>query len=102
MIAHAIINIPMTPVWQGALLVVFAVGAFFAWRGGMAVAKQVFRNAGAAACIFLALALTAYEIAGRRFGAMTYVAMGMLGLAVALESLDRRESRGAEVASASA
>jgi membrane protease YdiL (CAAX protease family) len=33
-IAHAIINVPMTPVWQGVLLVVFAIGGFFAWLGG--------------------------------------------------------------------
>jgi hypothetical protein len=34
MIAHAIINVPMTPFWQGALLLVFAIIAFFAWRVG--------------------------------------------------------------------
>jgi membrane protease YdiL (CAAX protease family) len=38
-IAHAIINVPMTPVWQGALLVVFAIGALFAWPGGMRAFK---------------------------------------------------------------
>ena len=102
MIAHAIINIPMTPVWQGGLLVAFAIAAFFAWRGGLAVARRVFRNASATACLLLAVALTAYEIVGRRFGAMAYVAMGILGLALVLEAVDRRESPGAEASSVSA
>jgi len=102
MIAHAIINIPMTPVWQGALLVVFAIGAFFAWRGGAAAARRVFRNASVAGCIVLAAVLTSYEIVGRRFGSMAYVAMGILVLAVVLEAVDRRESRGAGVRSVSA
>lgn len=106
MIAHAIINVPMTPVWQGALLVVFAIGAFFVWRGGLAASRRVFRNASIAGCIFLALVLIPWEIAGRRFGVMAYVAMGILGLALVLEALDRalarRESRGAVVSSASA
>jgi membrane protease YdiL (CAAX protease family) len=101
MIAHAIINIPMTPMWQGALLVVFAIGAFFAWRGGLAAARQVFKNASVAACIFLALALTVYEIASRRIGAMTYLAMALVVAALALEAIDRRKSRSARASSIS-
>jgi membrane protease YdiL (CAAX protease family) len=102
MMAHAIINIPMTPVWQGGLLVLFVIGAFFAWRGGLEAARGAFRNARVTACLVLALVLTAYEIAGRRFSVMAYVGIGILVLGLALEAVDRREARGAEVSSVSA
>jgi membrane protease YdiL (CAAX protease family) len=92
-IAHAIINVPMTPVWQGALLVVFAIGAFFAWPGGMRAFRQVFTNTSVAACVALAVLETAYVIAAGRIGSMTYVAIGVLLVAVALEGIDRRENR---------
>jgi Type II CAAX prenyl endopeptidase Rce1-like len=92
-IAHAIINVPMTPVWQGALLVVFAIGAFFAWPGGVRAFRQVFTNTRVAACAALAVLETAYVIAAGRIGSMTYVAIGMLVIAVALEAIDRRENR---------
>jgi membrane protease YdiL (CAAX protease family) len=45
-IAHAIINVPMTPVWQGALLVVFAIGALFAWPGGCEPSRGLHRHDG--------------------------------------------------------
>jgi hypothetical protein len=45
----------MTPVWQGALLVVFAVGAFFAWPEGVRAFRQVFTNTRMVACAALAV-----------------------------------------------
>jgi hypothetical protein len=41
----------------------------------------------------LAMLKTAYVIAAGRIASMTYVAIGMLPLAVALEAIDRRENR---------
>jgi hypothetical protein len=38
---------------------------------------------------------TAYVIAAGRIGSMTYVAIGMMLVAVALEAIDRRENRAA-------
>jgi membrane protease YdiL (CAAX protease family) len=92
-IAHAIINVPTTPVWQGALLVVFAIGAFFAWPGGVRAFRQGFTNTTVAACAALAVLETGYVIAAGRIGSMTYVAIGMLLVAVVLEAIDRRENR---------
>ena len=77
MIAHAIINIPMTPRWQAALLIVFAIGIFFAWRTGLGAAKQVFKNTYAAACAILVAVLSLYVIVngtGRVTG-MAYIAI---------------------------
>jgi membrane protease YdiL (CAAX protease family) len=93
MIAHAIINVPMTPRWQGVLLVVFAIGAFFVWRGGVSAAKEVFTNTRVAACTVLALVLTLYVIAAGRIDSMTPIAIGMLVVALVLEAIDRRETR---------
>jgi membrane protease YdiL (CAAX protease family) len=98
-IAHAIINVPMTPVWQGVLLIVFAVGAFFAWRGGVKAVKEVFHQTGAAACAAVAVLETAYVIWAGRIGSMTYLAIGMMLMAVALETIDRRENRSIRVVS---
>jgi membrane protease YdiL (CAAX protease family) len=91
MIAHAIINVPLTPRWQGPLLVVFAIGIFFAWRGGVAAVKQVFKNAHIAGCVILAVALSVYVVAAHQFSATTPIAIGMLVVAVVLEAIDRRE-----------
>jgi membrane protease YdiL (CAAX protease family) len=88
MIAHAIINVPMTPLWQGGLLVVFAIGGFFAWRGGLAVVRQVFAKTNVAACAALAVAQTLYVIEAHRINAMTQVAIGMLAVALGLEAID--------------
>jgi hypothetical protein len=90
-IAHAIINVPMAPVWQCTLLVMFVIGAFFAWPGGMRAIKQVFTNTTVAPCAALAVLETSYVIAAGRIGSLTYVAIGMMLAAVALEAMDRRE-----------
>jgi len=99
MIAHAIINVPLTPLWQGVLLVVFAIGAFFVWRGGLRAVKQVFTNTSVAACIVLAVTLALYVIEAHRIDGMTQIAIGMLVIALSLEAIDHRESRSAGAAS---
>lgn len=101
-IAHAIINVPLTLPWQGALLVVFAIGAFFARRGGVEAAKGVFTNTSVAACIVLATALTLYVIVAHRINGMTQIAIGILVVALVLEAIDRREDHRARAASLSA
>jgi hypothetical protein len=72
---------------------VLAIGAFFAWPGGVRASKQVFTNTTVAACTALAVLETAYVIAAGRIGGMTYVEIGMMLVAVALEAIDRRENR---------
>jgi membrane protease YdiL (CAAX protease family) len=93
MIAHAIINVPMTPRWQGALLVVFVGGIVFVWRGGWEAAKQVFKNTRLATCIVLAGVLTLYVLEAGRVLYITEIAIGMIVVAVVLEAIDRRTSR---------
>lgn len=94
MIAHAIINVPMTPLWQGALLAVFAVGVFFAWRAGMNAVRQVFAATKAWRGVVLALTLALYVIGAHRIHGTTPIAIGLLVAALGLEAMDRtRELR---------
>jgi membrane protease YdiL (CAAX protease family) len=102
MIAHAIINVPMTPLWQGALLVLFAIGAFFVWRGGTSAIRQVFTNTRVGASMVLAVALSLYVFEAHRIDGMKQIAIGMLVVALVLEAMDRRENRSIQAASISA
>src|ERR1700733_3223048 len=86
MIAHAIINVPMTTLWQAVLLVVFAIGAFFVWRGGVRAAKQVFASTRVGACAVLAVVLSLYAIEAHQINCMTQIAIGMLAVALVLEA----------------
>ena len=89
--AHAIINVPMTPTWQGVLLAAFVIGAIFSWRRGAAAIKQIFSTASVAACVALAVVGAGYAIAGARFDSVTILAVAMVVFAVGLEAMDRRQ-----------
>lgn len=43
-LAHALINVPMTPLWQGMLLAAFAAGSIVFARRGAFVVQQIFSN----------------------------------------------------------
>jgi membrane protease YdiL (CAAX protease family) len=90
MVAHAIINFPVTPACQGVLLAAFVIGAVVTWRKGMATVKQVFSGASAAGCVVLAVVGTSYAIAAARVERLELAAVGMVVLAVALEAMERR------------
>lgn len=92
-IAHAIINVPMTPRWQGVLLVVFVSGIFFAWRRGLNAARQVFANAKVILCAILAVVLILYVTQAGRIPGITQIAIVLLLVALVLEAIDRREKR---------
>ncbi len=89
-VAHAIINVPMTSMWQGVLLAAFVIGAVALWRRGVSVFKQVFAMATATACAALAVVETGYVLVAARVERLEYVAAGMVVLAIGLEAMDRR------------
>jgi membrane protease YdiL (CAAX protease family) len=93
MVAHAIINVPMTPRWQAGLLVVFLAVIFFAWRGGMAAVRQVFANTRLAASALMAIILALYAVLANRIPAMTWIAFVVLAAALALDVIDQRRNR---------
>jgi membrane protease YdiL (CAAX protease family) len=90
MIAHGIINFPMTPVWQGLFLAALVIGAVATSRQGLAVLKQVFSGASVTACVALGIIGAGYAIASQRVEALVYAAAAMVVVAVVLEALDRR------------
>jgi membrane protease YdiL (CAAX protease family) len=92
-VAHAIINVPMTPTWQGVLLAAFVICAMITWRRGVAALKQIFSTASIGACVALAVVGAGYAIAGARFDSLTILAAAMVVFAVVLEAIDRRRSR---------
>lgn len=89
-IAHMIFDIPMTPKWQGLLVLVLLVGSLFIWRRGLAIVREVSSTSKHTASWMLALLGTACAVAGARVRGLEYVGLGMVVLAVALESLERR------------
>jgi membrane protease YdiL (CAAX protease family) len=89
-LAHAVIDFPMRPPWQVALLAVLIVGAVFSARPALAAAKNVFAGASVPACLALAVLGVAYPIASTRVPALAFVAVGMVLVAVALEAFDKR------------
>jgi membrane protease YdiL (CAAX protease family) len=92
-IAHAIINLPMTPTWQGVLLAAFVIGAIVTWRQGAAALKKVFSTSSAGACVALAVVGAGYAMAGARFDSVTYLAAAMVVFAIGLEAMERRRNR---------
>jgi membrane protease YdiL (CAAX protease family) len=91
-VAHAIVNFPMTPVWQGLLLAAFVVGTVLLARRGAVVVKQVFAGASVLSSVALAALGAGYAIVSQRPG-IVYVAAAMLGLAMGLEAMHRGQDR---------
>jgi membrane protease YdiL (CAAX protease family) len=89
-IAHAIINVPMTPKWQLLTLIAFVLVILFTYRAGVHAIREVFHRAPLVPCVLLALLSTLYVIASQRFAFLTVIAIVMLISAVALEWRMRR------------
>jgi membrane protease YdiL (CAAX protease family) len=91
MIAHAIINIPMTPGWQAGLLIVFVMGLLVVFRTGSHRAiKQVFRHASLGSCVLLALVCALYVIASQQMASLAWLAFALLIVAIVLEYIERQ------------
>jgi membrane protease YdiL (CAAX protease family) len=94
-VAHSIINVPMTPLWQALLAAVFLLATLLLSRRGAAAARQVFSGASVVWCIALAAAGAAWAVASQQGPAAVYLAAGMLGLAIGFEAMHRgREGDG--------
>jgi membrane protease YdiL (CAAX protease family) len=92
-IAHAVVNIPMTLLWQSLLVTALVIGAFFNWRRGLAVYRAIFPSGNGVAYSALAMLGVAYAIAATRIRMMQYIAAGLLVIAVLLEALDLRRRK---------
>jgi membrane protease YdiL (CAAX protease family) len=101
-VAHAIINVPMTPLWLGVVLTAFVIGAVVMWRRGATAVKQVFSGASVVGCVALAVVGAGYAIASRRVDGLIFAAAAMVVLAIGLEAVDRLRDQAAELTSTSA
>jgi membrane protease YdiL (CAAX protease family) len=93
-VAHSIVNVPMTPFWQALVWAAFLVGTALFSRRGIAVVKQVFAEASALWCLVLASVCAVYAVASQGESAAVYVAAVMLGLAIGLEAMQRGREPG--------
>jgi hypothetical protein len=91
-IAHGLINLPMTPRWQGIVMVACVVGAVLVWRRGRDWLKQAFSGARGLSCVVLGLAGASWAVAARRFEVLPQVALGLVGCAVVLHAIERRRN----------
>jgi membrane protease YdiL (CAAX protease family) len=100
--AHAVINVPMTPLWQGVILAAFVIGAILFARRGAVVVGRIFSSAGVARCTALGSLGAGYAIAAARIEHVELAAAGMVLLAVCFEAIEQRTNRVAMSRSASA
>jgi hypothetical protein len=91
MIAHAIINIPMTPRWQAGLLIVFLIGVAISFRSGRQAVGEVFRDAPVRVCILLGAVCAFYVVASQQMAFFTAIGVGLLVVAIVLEYLERQK-----------
>lgn len=89
-IAHAIFDIPMTPMWQGLLVAAMIISSLFIWRRGMSLLRKIFSTGAGSAYWTLVVMGTACALAGTRVRDLEYVGLGMVVVAVALELAERR------------
>ena len=91
MIAHAIINVPMTPAWQGILLAVFAAVIVLGWRGGLTAIGQIFKGLNPLVALVLTILM---GICALKFGSLpgkAIWAVGLLATAVVISRCLRRQ-----------
>jgi membrane protease YdiL (CAAX protease family) len=91
-VAHAIVNVPMTPFWQGIFVTAFIVGAILAARPGADIVGQVFSTSTKAACVTLAVVGASWAIAGARIEHLELVAAAMVVVAIGFHVVDRRRA----------
>ena len=92
-IAHAILNVPMRPIWASLVIGLLVIGAFLTARRAAAIARQVFSNSRVVVMLALGVIGGAFAIAAPRVPAVAFAAVGMLLAAVAIEARERRAER---------
>jgi membrane protease YdiL (CAAX protease family) len=98
-VAHALINVPMTPPWQGICMAVCVIVATIVWRRGRDWLRQAFAGTRGWSCVVLGAAGAGWAVVARQFEASPHVAMAMVVCAVVMHVFERR--RNARVASPS-
>src|SRR5579875_132432 len=76
-IAHAIFDVPMTPMWESVLVALLLVGAWFSWPKGRVAIRQVFSTRSGVAYGMLAVVGTVWAVAGARVHGLEHAAVGL-------------------------
>jgi membrane protease YdiL (CAAX protease family) len=84
-LAHAIINVPMTPKWQLLVLVGLLAGILFFFKPGLQAIRQVIGRPSVASCFLLASVGALYAISSQHFAFMTTIAIALVVAAIGLE-----------------
>ena len=92
-IAHAIIDVPMTPPWAVVFLITFGVGGYLLRRRAIAAVKHVFSNARAPVYAVLGLVGAGWAVASQRIGHPIIVAVAMIVVAIGMEAWERPRER---------
>lgn len=91
MIAHAVFDIPLTPIGQGLLLAGLIIGVIVVRRRAVFTIKQIVSSDSTTACIALGILAAAYAVLASLFETPIYLlSIGILALAVFFEVRDRR------------
>jgi membrane protease YdiL (CAAX protease family) len=90
MMAHALINIPATGIWQWIVLSIMIVGVVLLGRNALRITVGVFQGAALMPTLLLAIVGAGYAVAANRLGVMPLVALAALIAALVLEALERR------------
>ena len=91
-IAHAILNLPMRPIWASLVIALLVIGTFLTARRAIGALRHVFSNSRAAVMLALGVVGGAFAIAAPRVRAIAFAAVAMLLVAVVLEARERREA----------
>jgi membrane protease YdiL (CAAX protease family) len=92
-VAHAIIDVPMTTSWQVVFLIAFVIGGLTLRRRAVAAIKHVFSDTSLAVCIALGLLGIGWAVASHTVEHLVFVAVAMVVVAVGLEARGRPRER---------
>lgn len=92
-IAHVVINVPMTALWQALVLAGLVIGAVVAARRGLATLRDTFAGTRPGHAAALGVLGAAYAVLAQRVQAMVFVALAMVAVALVLEGGDQRSRR---------
>jgi membrane protease YdiL (CAAX protease family) len=88
-VAHVILNISMTPLWEIIVMAGLAIGGMFIFRRGSTIFRNVFAGSSVQACVVLGIAGALLALGASRAHGMVVVAMAVIFLAVGVEFVTR-------------
>jgi len=92
-IAHAILNVPMRPIWALVVIGLLVIGAFLTRQRSVSVARQVFSKSRIVVIFSLGVTGAVVAVLAPRVPALAVGATGGFLVAVAIEARERRAEK---------